>query len=61
VAERLAADQELPPLTVSLGVAVFPRDGETAEALIGRADQTLYEMKARVPSRRDVGEDGWAL
>jgi predicted signal transduction protein with EAL and GGDEF domain len=32
---------------VSLGVAVYPRDGDTAEALLGRADQALYEMKAR--------------
>jgi diguanylate cyclase (GGDEF)-like protein len=47
VTARLAADSEAPPLTVSLGVAVYPRDGESAEALLGRADIALYEMKAR--------------
>jgi diguanylate cyclase (GGDEF)-like protein len=44
---RLAADVEVPPLSVSLGVAVYPRDGDTAEALLGRADRVLYEMKAQ--------------
>jgi diguanylate cyclase (GGDEF)-like protein len=45
VEARLAQDPEEPRLTVSLGVSVFPRDGETAEALLGRADVVLYEMK----------------
>lgn len=33
-------------LTLSLGVATFPQDGEDAEALIGRADKGLYRAKA---------------
>lgn len=53
VADRLAEDRERPTLTASLGVAVFPRDGETAEALIGSADRTLYEMKARLYPARE--------
>src|SRR5207248_531415 len=32
-------------LSLSLGIAVFPRDGETREALIQAADQALYVAK----------------
>jgi diguanylate cyclase (GGDEF)-like protein len=32
-------------LSVSLGLAVFPRDGETREALVQAADQALYVAK----------------
>jgi diguanylate cyclase (GGDEF)-like protein len=32
-------------LSVSLGIAVFPRDGETREALVQAADQALYVAK----------------
>jgi len=41
----LAADQERPTLTASVGVAVFPRDGDSVERLIGTADRALYVMK----------------
>jgi diguanylate cyclase (GGDEF)-like protein len=42
---RLAADSERPALTTSVGVALFPSDGETAEELLGTADRALYGMK----------------
>jgi diguanylate cyclase (GGDEF)-like protein len=32
-------------LSVSLGIAVFPRDGESREALVQAADQALYTAK----------------
>ena len=32
-------------VTISLGIAVFPDDGGTAEELIERADQALYRAK----------------
>lgn len=32
-------------VTVSLGVALFPQDGDATEALISRADGALYEAK----------------
>jgi diguanylate cyclase (GGDEF)-like protein len=32
-------------LSLSLGIAVFPRDGETREALVQAADQALYVAK----------------
>ncbi len=46
VRERLAQDDEQPPISVSLGAAVYPRDGKTVEGLLGVADRILYEMKA---------------
>ena len=47
VAERVAGDGEQPPLSVSVGVAVHPRDGGTLEGLLNAADRSLYESKAR--------------
>ncbi|HET7294910.1 MAG TPA: MASE1 domain-containing protein [Vicinamibacteria bacterium] len=44
---QLALDMEPPRLSVSLGAAVFPRDGQTAEALLDAADRLLYDMKSR--------------
>jgi diguanylate cyclase (GGDEF)-like protein len=32
-------------LTISLGIACFPGQGETAAALIEAADQALYQAK----------------
>jgi len=60
VAERIrsvvAADtcggaHEMGKVTVSIGVAVFPKSGNTAEALIARADEALYEAKRRGRNR----------
>jgi diguanylate cyclase (GGDEF)-like protein len=53
IGERLAQDSERPRLAASLGVAVYPQDGETVEALLGAADRVLYQMKAlhRAPAR----------
>ena len=47
ICERLANDGEAPRITVSAGAAVFPRDGETMDALFNTADQALYQMKRR--------------
>ena len=46
VLERLREDVERPRLSASVGVAQYPRDGETAEELIGAADRLLYQAKA---------------
>ena len=45
VRETLARDGEEPHLTLSLGLAEYPRDGSTPEALLACADRALYEMK----------------
>lgn len=47
VSEHLLRDDESPTISVSLGVAVYPRDGETSDALLGAADRILYERRAR--------------
>lgn len=47
IRERLARDGQQPQLSVSVGVAVYPDDGETMEELLGTADRVLYEMKER--------------
>jgi diguanylate cyclase (GGDEF)-like protein len=36
----------LPPITVSMGIAIFPYHGQTNDALITAADQALYRAKA---------------
>ncbi len=45
VREKLSSDPEIPQLTVSAGVAVFPQDGDSLEKLLGSADRALYRMK----------------
>jgi diguanylate cyclase (GGDEF)-like protein len=47
ICERLAKDGEFPRATVSVGAAVFPRDGETIDDLFDTADRALYGMKRR--------------
>jgi diguanylate cyclase (GGDEF)-like protein/PAS domain S-box-containing protein len=42
---RLAADSLQPTLSASIGVAVYPEDGETIEVLLRTADRELYAMK----------------
>jgi diguanylate cyclase (GGDEF)-like protein/PAS domain S-box-containing protein len=45
IRSRLAADSLEPLLSASIGVAVYPQDGETIEALLRTADSELYAMK----------------
>ena len=45
IRRRLAADSLQPPLSASIGVAFYPQDGETTEALLRTADRELYGMK----------------
>lgn len=45
IRSRLTTDSLQPPLSASIGVAVYPQDGETMEALLRAADRELYGMK----------------
>jgi len=49
LAERLRKSVETKPelkgVTISIGIATYPEDGEEKEALIRKADQALYEAK----------------
>jgi diguanylate cyclase (GGDEF)-like protein/PAS domain S-box-containing protein len=50
ICERLSNDREEPLLSVSVGIAIYPEDGTTIEALFQGADRALYKMKAlRIP------------
>ena len=59
IAERLRASVEeafqgdAVPLTISLGLAQFPQDGDTADSLLEAADQALYAAK-RLGRNRSV-------
>jgi diguanylate cyclase (GGDEF)-like protein len=46
VANELATDGELPGVTCSFGVSLYPRDGGTCEALVASADIVLYAQKS---------------
>jgi diguanylate cyclase (GGDEF)-like protein len=50
ISERLERDLERPTLRASMGVAVYPRDGASAEALLSTADRVLYDIKRGRPS-----------
>jgi diguanylate cyclase (GGDEF)-like protein len=52
VSERLGRDEASPRISVSTGLAVCPRDGDSGEALIGMADRGLYARKARSAQSR---------
>jgi diguanylate cyclase (GGDEF)-like protein len=45
ITEGLASEHEQPALKASMGIASWPHDGGTIEALLRSADQALYEMK----------------
>jgi len=47
IRETLAADQEHPPLSASIGASVYHGEGERVEKLLKEADQNLYIEKAR--------------
>lgn len=38
-------DQQVPPVTVSLGIAVYPEHGATLEEMLQASDRALYESK----------------
>jgi diguanylate cyclase (GGDEF)-like protein/PAS domain S-box-containing protein len=54
VCESLGGDGKEPTLSVSIGVAIYPRDGEKLDVLLGAADAALYSMKARTGKSRDA-------
>jgi diguanylate cyclase (GGDEF)-like protein/PAS domain S-box-containing protein len=51
IRERLANDGEQPPLTVSIGSAVYSEDGDTLEELLKTAEAALYMDKGRAPAK----------
>jgi len=49
ICELVAKDDEKPPLSVSAGVAGFPKEAETIGTLLYAADKALYDMKSKRP------------
>lgn len=54
--ETLAADQEEPSISVSIGTSVYQGEGERVEKLLKEADQNLYDEKARRKSLNKTSE-----
>jgi diguanylate cyclase (GGDEF)-like protein len=52
IAERLEADPDQPALSVSAGIAIYPRDGGTPTTLLSAADRALYAVKAEKAGAR---------
>lgn len=56
--ERLEADPDVPKLSVSAGIAIYPSDGHTPTTLLSAADRALYLHKSgKASARRRVPVD----
>ena len=55
IGERLKNDGEKPAISASIGAAVYPRHGQTVDALLGAADRDLYAMKRRPQNAAQSG------
>jgi diguanylate cyclase (GGDEF)-like protein len=55
ICDLLARDSEEPPLTVSAGVASYPKDANSIGTLLYAADRALYAVKERVATSRPDG------
>jgi len=51
ICESLAKDGRTPSLSVSVGVALYPTNGDKLDTLLGAADVALYSMKAQARER----------
>lgn len=51
IMEVLYDGQRLPQLTTSIGIAIFPENGQLPEELLAQADLALYEAKAQGRNR----------
>lgn len=49
--DNLEVDGRLPKLSVSVGIAIYPTDGEAMDTLVTAADVGLYAMKEQVKAR----------
>ena len=54
ICDSIANDGMGPLLSVSVGVAVYPHDGESIEVLLRKADVAMYAMKAKKRELRNA-------
>ena len=47
IREAVAKDEELPRISVSAGIALYPQEGDSLLALLATADRALYQEKGR--------------
>ena len=47
ICDSLANDGREPKLSVSIGAAIYPHEGQNVDSLLGAADAALYAMKTR--------------
>lgn len=52
-----ATDKPLPPMTVSLGIAIYPEHGKTLDELLHASDKALYESKRAGRNRSTLHVD----
>jgi len=52
IESSLRTDGGDPPISASIGVAVYPKDGRTAQDLLEIADRRLYQRKKSDPARK---------
>ena len=56
ICDSFANDGRTPKLSVSIGIAVYPKDGAKLDSLLGAADAALYSMKAMTPRWNAIAE-----
>jgi diguanylate cyclase (GGDEF)-like protein/PAS domain S-box-containing protein len=56
ICDSFANDGRTPKLSVSIGIAVYPQDGDKLDSLLGTADAALYSMKAKAPRWNAITE-----
>jgi diguanylate cyclase (GGDEF)-like protein/PAS domain S-box-containing protein len=58
ICESLANESNGPTLSVSVGIAVYPQNGDSIEQLLSEADSRLYSMKQQKATNGKSGEPG---
>jgi diguanylate cyclase (GGDEF)-like protein/PAS domain S-box-containing protein len=58
ICESLANDGTTPKLSASVGVALYPLDGDRIDTLLGAADVAMYSMKAKTHNRARSAKNG---
>jgi diguanylate cyclase (GGDEF)-like protein/PAS domain S-box-containing protein len=54
ICDSFANDGKVPKLSVSIGIAIYPKDGDKVDSLLGAADAALYAMKAGRPEQNRI-------